>query len=150
MWRARDERLGRTVAIKLLHDADLDEPRALRRVLKEARHAGSLDHPAIVHVYDAGVDEGGAAFVAMSFIDGQPLDRIALPLELRDAVEIGAQVADALAAAHRKRIVHRDIKPGNIMVCSDECALRAHVLDFGLSLIPKIRRKLIVASVRRP
>jgi formylglycine-generating enzyme required for sulfatase activity len=131
VYRATDTRLERPVAIKILPDeltADADER---RRFLREARAASALNHPHIVTIHEVGEDEG-TTFIAMELVEGEALDRVLArgPLPLPIALEYGTQIAAALAAAHGRGIVHRDVKPGNIAVTRDS---RAKVLDFGLA-----------------
>ena len=133
VYRATDTRLHRTVAIKLLlRDRDAS-PAAKRRFLQEARAASALNHPNIVVLHDIANHEG-LDFLVMEHVPGQTLkDLIAedgMPFE--SVVQLGAQVASALAAAHAAGIVHRDIKPANIMVTPDQ---QAKVLDFGVAKI---------------
>ena len=131
VYRARDTRLGRLIAIKFL-SADLrDSPAAAARLDREARLASSLNHPGIVTVYDVGRIDG-RPYVVMELIVGRSLAaRLAAgPLELQDALDIAWQVSDALAAAHAGGVVHRDLKPQNVMLTTEG---RAKVVDFGLS-----------------
>jgi serine/threonine protein kinase/tetratricopeptide (TPR) repeat protein len=131
VYRARDTRLGRLVAIKFVSSDLQDHPSAEARLDREARLASSLNHPGIVTVFDVGRHDG-RPFVVMELIDGQPLSAELADgrIRTRDAVEVAAQIAEALAAAHDAGIVHRDLKPQNIMVTSDR---RVKIVDFGLS-----------------
>lgn len=132
MWRARDTRLDRPVAIKRLRSHVLDDPEVGVRFAREARAAAALSHPGIVTIYDTGTDPGGPWF-AMELVDGETVaaklarsDR----LEVNATVSLGIQVARALHHAHSSGLVHRDIKPGNIMIRSDG---RAQLVDFGIT-----------------
>jgi eukaryotic-like serine/threonine-protein kinase len=129
VWRAHDQVLGRDVAVKVLSPELAADPDLLRRVYAEARAAAGLRHPAVVEVYDYGGEP--YPYVVMELVAGrtmsQLLDGRALPW--RSAVLIGAQVAAALAAAHAHGIVHRDVKPGNVMVT----AAGVKLVDFGIS-----------------
>jgi eukaryotic-like serine/threonine-protein kinase len=133
VYRATDAVLGRTVAVKVLSAALAeDDPVWVTRFQREARAAASLTHPGVATVYDTGVEDG-MRFIVMEFVRGRSLATILTeepPVELDRAVEIGAQVADVLSAAHAAGIVHRDVKPGNIMVRPDG---KVKVLDFGIA-----------------
>src|SRR5829696_7424015 len=131
VYLAEDERLRRRVALKVLPPHLATDDAAGKRLLREARAAATLDHPNICTVYEIG-EADGHGFIAMQYIEGDTLaDRLKrAPLELPTAISIGAQVARALAEAHRHGIVHRDVKPQNVMVSADN---HATVLDFGLA-----------------
>jgi len=133
VYRARDPRLARDVAIKVLPASISDDPDRLRRFEQEARAAGMLNHPNITAVYDFGTAESdGAPYVVQELLEGETL-RMALasgPLPQRRAVENAVEIARGLAAAHEKGIVHRDLKPENVFVTSDG---RIKILDFGLA-----------------
>ncbi len=138
VYLARDERLGRKAALKLLpHSLTTDEAQ-LNRFINEARTASALNHPNILTVYEIGA-EGSVQFIATEFIEGVTL-RAALAsrnMNARNALEIAVQVASALAAAHDAGVVHRDIKPENIMLRPDGYA---KVLDFGIAKLIHDRR----------
>jgi hypothetical protein len=131
VWRARDTRLGRDVAIKILPASLSADAERLRRFEKEARAASSLNHPAIVTIYEIG-REGSITYLAMELVDGATLRELLAegPLPVRRMLGIAAQVADGLAKAHASGIVHRDVKPENVMVSKDGFA---KILDFGLA-----------------
>ena len=131
VYRARDTRLRRDVALKVISDGMACEPEHLKRFQDEARAAGALQHPAILAVYDVGTHEG-APFIVSELLDGETLrERLregALPP--RKAIEHAAHVARGLAVAHDKGVVHRDIKPENLFLTADG---RVKILDFGLA-----------------
>ncbi|MGD0364272.1 MAG: serine/threonine-protein kinase [Bryobacteraceae bacterium] len=131
VWRARDRRLQRLVALKILPREVSGDPSRRARFEQEARALGALNHPNIVSIYDVGEDDG-RAYLVSELVEGEPLrallDRGALPL--RKAVEIAGQMADGMAAAHALGIVHRDLKPENAMVTR---AAQVKLLDFGLA-----------------
>jgi predicted ATPase len=130
VYRARDTRLGRTVAVKMLRPAFTSNADITRRFEQEARAASSLNHPNIVTIYEIGeIDE--RRFLAMEFVEGQSLAAmIGRPGAAASAARIGAQLAQALAVAHAAGIVHRDIKPENVIVRDDGYV---KLLDFGLA-----------------
>ncbi|MBT8400368.1 MAG: serine/threonine-protein kinase [Rhodothermia bacterium] len=135
VYLAKDERLDRTVALKLLPPHALASQDDRARFYREARAAASLSHPNIAHIYEideAVVDGSSRPFIAMELIVGETLsERIARgPMLLKDAVSIATQIAEGLKAAHEKTIVHRDIKSGNIMLTADGTV---KILDFGLA-----------------
>jgi serine/threonine-protein kinase len=133
VYRARDTRLGRKVALKVIAVADKDEETAerIKRFLREARSAAALDHPNAVSLFDVGEDEG-VSFIAMELVNGRSLRTYVGAAEPDVATRLRwlAEVASALAAAHRARLIHRDIKPENVMIRDDG---RVKVLDFGLA-----------------
>jgi len=131
VYRAIDNRLNRTVAIKILPHDKVADPERKRRFLQEARTASSLNHPNIVVLYDMSND-GGTDFLVMEYIAGHTLKELIPPhgMPFEGVMRIGAQAASALAAAHAAGIVHRDIKPANIMVTADQLV---KVLDFGIA-----------------
>lgn len=134
VYRARDTRLDRTVALKFLSRPDLDFRDSLERFRREARALSRVNHPHICALHDI-CDEDGVAFLVMEFVQGETLaDRLKLgPLRPEETLRYGAQIANALDTAHREGVVHRDLKPGNIMLTPDGVKL----LDFGLA---KLRR----------
>lgn len=131
VYRARDPRLQREVAIKILPELVCNDPDRLRRFEQEARAAGALNHPNILAVYDVGTHEG-TPYLVTELLEGASLRTrlTAGPLSSRKATDYGIQIAHGLAAAHDKGIVHRDLKPDNIFICRDG---RAKILDFGLA-----------------
>lgn len=130
--RARDERLGRTVAVKVLTPSALGDAAARARLVREARAVAALDHPGIVHMYDVGATDEGGAYLVMELVGGKTLGDHLREGTLTRAQRIAAsvEVGRALAYAHEKGFVHRDIKPDNVMIRDDG---RAVVLDFGLA-----------------
>jgi serine/threonine-protein kinase len=130
VYAARDRQLNRSVALKVLR-ADAAGPARYARFEQEARAASALNHPNICHTYRRGETPDGRPYIAMEYVEGETLDqRLVEPLSLREALDIGIQIASALTAAHSAGIVHRDIKPGNVIVRPDRLV---KVLDFGLA-----------------
>jgi Tol biopolymer transport system component len=131
VYRARDTRLDRDVAVKVLPARLAEDPEALARFEREAKAVAALSHPGILAIHDFG-REGGTAYAAMELLDGETLrQRLSGgPLPVRKAVDLAQQITQALAAAHEKGIVHRDLKPENVFVTRDG---RAKLLDFGLA-----------------
>ena len=131
VWRAHDTKLGREVAIKVLPDAFVSDPERLARLEREARLLASLNHPNIATLY-AFENMDGVRFLVMEVVEGQTLaERLSEgPLPVRDALDFFRQVADGLAAAHKKGVVHRDLKPGNLKIAPGG---HAKILDFGLA-----------------
>ena len=145
VYRARDTRLERTVAIKVLPSHLSSSPELRARFEREARAISSLNHPYICHLYDIG-SQDGIAYLVMEYLQGDTLaDRLrkgALPL--RQAMEFGSQIAEALATAHRAGILHRDLKPGNVMLTPTG----AKLMDFGLAKpAPSIGDKKAVSGL---
>ncbi|HEX9799543.1 MAG TPA: serine/threonine-protein kinase, partial [Thermoanaerobaculia bacterium] len=133
VYRARDTRLGREVAIKVLPAEVASDPERLRRFEQEARAASAIHHPNLLTVFDVG-SHGGTAFLVTELLVGEPLRELVRkgPVAPRRAVEITIQVAAGLAAAHEKGIVHRDLKPENLFLTKDGVA---KILDFGLARV---------------
>ena len=131
VYRARDTRLGREVALKVLPESLAEDRDRLSRFEREARAASALNHPNIVTIHDVG-REGETAYLAMELVDGRTLREISAsgPMPLRRILAVAAQIADGLAKAHAAGIVHRDLKPENVMVSKDGFV---KILDFGLA-----------------
>src|SRR5687768_11979731 len=132
VWRARDQRLQRHVAVKLLRPEYAEDPEFVRRFEFEARNAASLSHPNVAPVYDTDVD-GDLRFIVMELVDGPSLAEIIAErgrIEPVVAVEIVAAAARALAAAHRRGLIHRDVKPANLLIGRDG---RVRLADFGIA-----------------
>ncbi len=131
VYRARDPRLDRAVAIKLIPESLATDPMRVGRFEQEARAAGQLNHPNILAVYDIGV-QAGAPYIVSELLEGESLRRRlgSGPLTSRKAIDYARQTAEGLAAAHDKGIVHRDIKPDNLFITNDG---RVKVLDFGIA-----------------
>src|SRR3974390_3356656 len=130
VYKARDTRLDRFVAIKVLRADRVADADRKRRFVQEAKTVSALNHPNIVTVYDIDHSDG-VHFIAMEYVEGQTLDRVIgrRGLPAAEALKHAIQIADALAKAHAAGIVHRDLKPANVMVTADG---RAKILDFGL------------------
>jgi serine/threonine protein kinase len=129
VWKAEDTRLGRIVAIKILPPAVAADPEALARLRREARTAAQLNHPNIATVHSFEEAEG-RLFIVMEFVDGEPLSKVfKRGISEAELCRIGRAVADALAEAHTKGVIHRDVKPENIIVAGN----RVKVLDFGIA-----------------
>jgi len=149
VYRARDTKLQRPVALKILKPELVADPGRKSRFIVEAQSAAAVTHPAIASIYD--IDEAdGTMFIAMEYIEGRTVGRLIAEgeLDLQGAVEIGHQIAEGLARAHEAKIVHRDIKSDNIMVTRDG---HAKLLDFGLAklLDPGLTEDEIPAEVSR-
>ena len=133
VWQATDELLGRTVAVKVILPALVHEPGFVRRFLAEARAMASVQHPGVVAIHDFHGDEAGA-YLVMEFVNGEPLSRVLARvrrLSPRDTMDLVGQVARALQAVHDRGIVHRDVKPANLLIRADGTVV---VADFGIAL----------------
>ncbi len=131
VYRARDGRLDRDVALKVLPPEVARDPTRLERFAREARAIAALNHPHIVTIYST-EEVDGVRFLTMELVEGQTLDGV-IPdggLPVARFLDLALPLADALTAAHQKQITHRDLKPGNVMVSADG---RVKVLDFGLA-----------------
>ncbi len=147
VYRAVDLTLGRTVALKILRDEFRAQPQIIARFKQEAKAFAQLDHPNIVRVYSVGT-VGRIPYIAMEFIEGVSLSDMLTangPMPWREALEIGAQVAAALACAHDAMIIHRDIKPANIII---DRTGKAHVTDFGIAKILNASSQLTQDGMR--
>src|SRR5690348_3886815 len=131
VYKSRDTHLDRFAAIKVLPHERVADPERQSRFVQEAKAASALNHPNIVHVYDIDRDSD-VDFIAMEYVEGKTLLELIEPkgLKTSETLHYAAQIADALAAAHRAGIVHRDIKPSNIMVTEKGFV---KILDFGLA-----------------
>jgi len=135
VYRARDDRLSRDVAVKVLPGSFASDPDRLKRFEQEARAAGQINHPSIMAVYDVGTFEG-TPYIVSEYIEGETL-RQALdtgPMPAARALDLGIEIASGLAAAHEKGIVHRDLKPENLILLRDG---RVKILDFGIAKLTK-------------
>jgi len=131
VYRARDTRLERDVALKVLPAEALGDETARERLVREARLASKLNHPHICTIHDVG-ESGGRTYIGMELVEGQPLSACLAdgPLPIEQVLRYGQQLADALAHAHARGVVHRDLKSANVMVTPDD---QIKVLDFGLA-----------------
>jgi beta-lactam-binding protein with PASTA domain/predicted Ser/Thr protein kinase len=132
VYLAEDEELGRRIAIKILNDRHANDESFVERFRREAKNAAGLSHPNIVSIYDRGEAEG-TYYIAMEYLDGRSLKELVVargPLPIPDAIDATRQVLAALRFAHRKGVVHRDIKPHNVMADADG---RLKVTDFGIA-----------------
>ena len=132
VYRARDTRLGRDVAIKVINSEIASDADRIERFHREATIVAALNHPGVVVIHDTG-QENGTSYLVTEFVEGVSLRTLLQDdgaLGYRRVVDIGAQIADALGAAHARGIMHRDVKPENVMITRQG---RAKLLDFGLA-----------------
>src|SRR5215467_5138438 len=131
VYRARDTRLGRDVALKILPPAFSSDPTRRARFEQEARATAALNHPNIVGVFDIGSNDGGMYFVS-ELVSGDTLEAVIQrgPVPIKKLLDIAVQLADGIAGAHAAGITHRDLKPANVMIAGDG---RVKILDFGLA-----------------
>ncbi len=132
VYKARDTRLGRLVAIKVLPPGKTGDEKRRLRFIREAKAASALNHTNIVIVHDIATTEDGTDFIVMEFLPGAPLSRVIAgsTLSIATCVKYGIQIAEALATTHANGIIHRDLKPGNVLI-ADSGVVK--VLDFGLA-----------------
>jgi len=148
VYRAKDTRLGRIVAVKALHETFAGHPERVARFEREAQLLASLNHPNIAAIY--GVEESqGATYLVLEFVDGHSLGEVlkAGALPVREAKGLARQIAEALGAAHERGIVHRDFKPGNVVITPEG---QAKVLDFGLAKSVDGDGSAVVAAASGP
>jgi serine/threonine protein kinase len=140
VYLARDTKLDRNVALKLLPEQYTQDAFRIKRFEREARAVSALNHPNILTIYEIG-ETAGKHFLAAEYIDGQTLRELLIkgPVPIADAIEIALQIAGALAAAHEAGVIHRDIKPENVMLRRDDYV---KVLDFGLAKLTERRKSL--------
>ena len=135
VYLAEDEELGRRIAIKILNDRHANDESFVERFRREAKNAAGLSHPNIVSIYDRGEAEG-TYYIAMEYLEGRSLkDRIVAegPLPIPAAIDATRQILHALGFAHRGGVVHRDVKPHNVLLSPDGAERRYKVTDFGIS-----------------
>jgi eukaryotic-like serine/threonine-protein kinase len=134
VYRARDPRLGRDIAVKVLPPEFALDVDRLRRFEQEARTAAALNHPNIVTIHSVEQSDS-VLFLTMELVEGRPLSRVTPPrgMAVDELLAIAIPLVDAVAAAHEKGIAHRDLKPANIMIGSGSHTGRVNVLDFGLA-----------------
>jgi eukaryotic-like serine/threonine-protein kinase len=138
VYKAEDTKLERTVALKFLASHLLNDSEAKQRFLREAKAAASLHHANICPVYEID-DADGRTFISMAFVEGETLEECIAkgPLSIREALDVGQQIAKGLQAAHERGIVHRDIKPANVLVAKDG---QVTIMDFGLARLTEASR----------
>src|SRR4029077_18502477 len=136
VYLAEQMSVGRKVALKVLQGNYATDDEFIGRFRREARLAASLNHRNIVTVYDFDQSDDGSLFIAMEYLDGKRLSEVIRregPLEITRAFRLGIQIAEGLEAAHRAGVIHRDIKPDNIMVVGDKDGEEVKLMDFGIA-----------------
>src|SRR5688572_12593840 len=130
VYLAEDPTLDRRIALKFISSLEPNDQEARRRLLHEAHAAARLDHPYVCRIYEVS-EAGDHPFIAMEYVEGPSLkDRLASgPLPQRDVLRLASEIAEALDAGHQRGILHRDLKPGNVMIAADG---HVRVLDFGV------------------
>ena len=148
VYRAFDTVLQRPVALKVLSANLLNGPSYRRRFEQEARSAFSISHGHVAHIYEVGESEG-ESFIAMEYVEGQTLQQVMAvrALDLREILKLALQLTDALDVAHSKGIVHRDVKPANIMI---NARGEAKILDFGIARVPPTPEDVTVLAATTP
>ena len=146
VFRAHDPRLERDVALKILPEAFAQDAERLTRFEREARTVAGLNHPNIITLFSI-EEDAGVRFLTMELVEGRTLDRLVTPggLPVTKVLDLAIPLADALVAAHGKGVVHRDLKPGNVMVTEDG---RVKVLDFGLAKAARARPTLVTSQAQ--
>ncbi|MDR1068894.1 MAG: Stk1 family PASTA domain-containing Ser/Thr kinase [Clostridiales Family XIII bacterium] len=135
VYSARDKLLNRLVAIKILRPDFVKDANFVENFRRESRAAAGLNHPNIVSIFDVGKD-GNIYYIVMELVRGRPLSDIIAeraPMPFREVISIGSQVASALAFAHKNNIIHRDVKPHNILITEDDFEMHAKITDFGIA-----------------
>src|SRR6184192_3275123 len=150
VFRARDTRLNRDVAVKVLPKDFVPDADRLRRFEQEAKTLAALNHPNVLTIHDAGVHEG-APYLVSELLEGETLrdvmgSTVTTALPVRKATEYALQIAHGLAAAHGKGVIHRDLKPENIFVTKDG---RVKILDFGLAKLRSVRTRSTASQTVR-
>jgi serine/threonine protein kinase len=145
VWRARDLHRDRDVAVKILDRPMTNDPTTVERFRREAQTMTELDHPNVVHVFDYGTDGSGKPFLVMELVNGRSVRAVIAdgPLPVRQVVAIGEQVCAALGAVHAAGVVHRDIKPDNIMVTPMGIV---KIMDFGIARLPDATQAQLTAA----
>jgi predicted hydrocarbon binding protein/tRNA A-37 threonylcarbamoyl transferase component Bud32 len=143
VYLARDEQLGRAVAIKVMRRPASDDPQARQRFLREGRSAAAISHPNVLAIYGVGEHEG-SPYLVMQHFKGKPLSAYPRPFALLEALRIGREIASGLVAAHAEGLVHRDIKPQNIVLEGPDKVVK--IIDFGLARAAEQSSSIVTAS----